>query len=56
VAEIGGKMYAVSGSNVAGGGGPLWNTLFRSFAGDEQAHGYFPTVARFGAVMAPDDM
>jgi 5-methylthioadenosine/S-adenosylhomocysteine deaminase len=34
----------------------MWNTLFRSFAGDEQAHGYFPTVARFGAVMTPDDM
>ena len=34
----------------------MWNTLFRSFSGDEQAHGYFPTVARFGAVMTPDDM
>jgi 5-methylthioadenosine/S-adenosylhomocysteine deaminase len=34
----------------------MWNTLFRSFAGDEQAHGYFPTVARYGAVMTPDDM
>jgi cytosine/adenosine deaminase-related metal-dependent hydrolase len=33
-----------------------WNTLFRSFAGDEQAHGYFPTVARFGQNMTPDDM
>ena len=31
----------------------MWNTLFRSFAGDEQAHGYFPTVARYGAVMTP---
>ena len=27
----------------------MWNTLFRSFSGDEQAHGYFPTVARYGA-------
>src|SRR5215217_100277 len=34
----------------------MWNTLFRSFSGDEQAHGYFPTVARFGANMTPDDM
>jgi len=34
----------------------MWNTLFRSYAGDEQAHGYFPTVARFGAAMTPDDM
>ena len=34
----------------------LWNTLFRSFSGDRQEHGYFPTVARFGAVMTPDDM
>ena len=34
----------------------MWNTLFRSFAGDEPAHGYFPTVARFGASMTPDDM
>ena len=34
----------------------MWNTLFRSFAGDEQAHGYFPTVARYGAVMTPEDM
>lgn len=33
-----------------------WNTLFRSFAGDEPAHGYFPTVARFGQNMTPDDM
>jgi 5-methylthioadenosine/S-adenosylhomocysteine deaminase len=34
----------------------MWNTLFRSFSGDEQAHGYFPTVARYGAVMTPEDM
>jgi 5-methylthioadenosine/S-adenosylhomocysteine deaminase len=34
----------------------MWNTLFRSFSGDETAHGYFPTVARFGASMTPDDM
>jgi 5-methylthioadenosine/S-adenosylhomocysteine deaminase len=33
-----------------------WNTLFRSFAGDEPAHGYFPTVARFGQNMTPGDM
>ena len=34
----------------------MWNTLFRSFSGDEQAHGYFPMVARYGANMTPDDM
>ncbi len=34
----------------------MWNTLFRSFAGDVQAHGYFPTVARYGANMTPEDM
>jgi cytosine/adenosine deaminase-related metal-dependent hydrolase len=34
----------------------MWNTLFRSFSGDEQAHGYFPTVARYGANMTPEDM
>jgi 5-methylthioadenosine/S-adenosylhomocysteine deaminase len=34
----------------------MWNTLFRSFSGDEQADGYFPTVARYGANMTPDDM
>lgn len=33
-----------------------WNTLFRSFSGDEQAHGYFPTVARLGSHMVPGDM
>jgi 5-methylthioadenosine/S-adenosylhomocysteine deaminase len=34
----------------------MWNTLFRSFAGDETEEGYFPTVARFGQQMTPDDM
>jgi 5-methylthioadenosine/S-adenosylhomocysteine deaminase len=34
----------------------MWNTLLRSFSGDEQAHGYFPTVARYGANMTPEDM
>lgn len=33
-----------------------WNTLFRSFAGDTPEHGYFPTVARFGMQMTPEDM
>jgi cytosine/adenosine deaminase-related metal-dependent hydrolase len=33
-----------------------WNTLFRSFSGDQHAHGYFPTVARFGAQMTPEHM
>lgn len=34
----------------------MWNTLFRSFSGDKPAEGYFPTVARFGAQMTPDDI
>jgi 5-methylthioadenosine/S-adenosylhomocysteine deaminase len=34
----------------------MWNTLYRSFAGDKPEEGYFPTVARFGAQMAPDDI
>jgi len=34
----------------------MWNTLFRSFAGDKPADGYFPTVARFGQQMSPDDI
>ena len=33
----------------------MWHTLYRSFAGDKPEDGYFPTVARFGA-MTPDDM
>jgi len=34
----------------------MWNTLFRSFAGDKIEEGYFPTVARFGQQMAPEDI
>ena len=34
----------------------MWNTLFRSFAGDRPEDGYFPTVARFGAQMTPGDI
>ncbi|MBV8827239.1 MAG: amidohydrolase family protein [Hyphomicrobiales bacterium] len=34
----------------------MWNTLFRSFAGDKPEEGYFPTVARFGQHMMPDDV
>jgi cytosine/adenosine deaminase-related metal-dependent hydrolase len=34
----------------------MWNTLFRSFAGDKPEDGYFPTVARFGAQMTPGDV
>ena len=34
----------------------MWNTLFRSFSGDKPEDGYFPTVARFGAQMTPDDI
>jgi 5-methylthioadenosine/S-adenosylhomocysteine deaminase len=34
----------------------MWNTIFRSFAGDRKEDGYFPTVARFGQQMTPDDI
>jgi 5-methylthioadenosine/S-adenosylhomocysteine deaminase len=34
----------------------MWNTLFRSFAGDKAEEGYFPTVARFGQQMNADDI
>jgi 5-methylthioadenosine/S-adenosylhomocysteine deaminase len=34
----------------------MWNTLFRSFAGDKQEEGYFPTAARFGQHMTADDV
>jgi 5-methylthioadenosine/S-adenosylhomocysteine deaminase len=34
----------------------MWNTIFRSFAGDRPEDGYFPTVARFGQQMSPDDI
>lgn len=34
----------------------MWNTLYRSFSGDKQEEGYFPTVARFGQQMSADDI
>jgi cytosine/adenosine deaminase-related metal-dependent hydrolase len=34
----------------------MWNTLLRSFAGEKEGQGYFPTAATMGAVMTPDDM
>jgi 5-methylthioadenosine/S-adenosylhomocysteine deaminase len=34
----------------------MWNTIFRSFAGDRPEDGYFPTVARFGQQMNPEDV
>jgi 5-methylthioadenosine/S-adenosylhomocysteine deaminase len=34
----------------------MWNTIFRSFAGDRPEDGYFPTVARFGQQMRPEDV
>jgi 5-methylthioadenosine/S-adenosylhomocysteine deaminase len=34
----------------------MWNTIFRSFAGDRPEEGYFPTVARFGQQMDPEDV
>jgi 5-methylthioadenosine/S-adenosylhomocysteine deaminase len=34
----------------------MWNTIFRSFAGDKAEDGYFPTVARYGQKMTPEDI
>jgi len=34
----------------------MWNTLYRSFSGDKPEDGYFPTVARFGQQMTPEDI
>ncbi|HML11803.1 MAG TPA: amidohydrolase family protein [Xanthobacteraceae bacterium] len=34
----------------------MWNTLFRSFAGEKPEEGYFPTVARLGQHMTADDV
>ena len=34
----------------------MWNTLYRSFAGDKPEEGYFLTVARFGQQMSADDI
>jgi cytosine/adenosine deaminase-related metal-dependent hydrolase len=34
----------------------MWNTIFRSFAGDKPEEGYFPTVARFGQQVGPEDV
>jgi 5-methylthioadenosine/S-adenosylhomocysteine deaminase len=34
----------------------MWNTLLRSFAGDEKGEGYFDRRDRYGKVMTADDM
>src|ERR1700749_2827402 len=34
----------------------MWNTIFRSFAGDKQDEGYFPTVPRFRPPVTTPDM
>jgi hypothetical protein len=34
----------------------MWHTLFRSFAGDTKATGFFPTITRFAKSMTPEDM
>jgi 5-methylthioadenosine/S-adenosylhomocysteine deaminase len=34
----------------------MWNTLLRSFAGENPDQGYFPTAAAFGKIMTPEDM
>src|ERR1700733_10482021 len=66
--EIVAVGHGVSGGEVIDGSGMIvmpglvethwhmWNTIFRSFAGDRQEDGYFPTVARFGQQMTPDDV
>jgi 5-methylthioadenosine/S-adenosylhomocysteine deaminase len=63
-----GREVAAPGASVLDGSGMIvlpglvethwhmWNTLFRSFSGDQKEHGYFPTVARFGMQMTPGDM
>ncbi|HSZ97706.1 MAG TPA: amidohydrolase family protein [Bradyrhizobium sp.] len=66
--EIVAVGHGVSGGEVIDGSGMIvmpglvethwhmWNTIFRSFAGDKPEDGYFPTVARFGQQMTPDDI
>jgi cytosine/adenosine deaminase-related metal-dependent hydrolase len=34
----------------------MWNTLLRSFAGENPREGYFPKTAAFGRLMTPDDI
>ena len=34
----------------------MWNTLLRSFDGEQAANGYFPRTAAYGKAMTPDDM
>jgi len=34
----------------------MWNTLLRSFAGDQRGEGYFDRRDRYGKVMTPEDM
>jgi cytosine/adenosine deaminase-related metal-dependent hydrolase len=34
----------------------MWNTLLRSFDGEDAANGYFPRTAAYGKAMTPDDM
>lgn len=63
-----GENVEVSGVNVLNGRGMIvlpgmvdthwhmWNTLLRSFGGEQAASGYFPRVAAYGMAMTPDDM
>jgi cytosine/adenosine deaminase-related metal-dependent hydrolase len=34
----------------------MWNTLLRSFDGEQAANGYFPRTSAYGKAMTPDDM
>ena len=63
-----GETVEAAGATVIDGAGKIvmpglidthwhcWNTMFRSFSGDTPEHGYFPTVARLGMQMTPEDM
>jgi 5-methylthioadenosine/S-adenosylhomocysteine deaminase len=63
-----GKDIQVGGVTVLNGSGMIvlpgmvdthwhmWNTLLRSFGGEQAADGYFPRVSAYGQAMTPDDM
>src|SRR3990172_5166110 len=63
-----GKEIQVPGATVLSGRGMIvlpgmvdthwhmWNTLLRSFGGEQAASGYFPRTAAYGKAMTPEDM